>query len=159
MRLIIEITYHSDALAVSAERLPPDDDRRVRGVKKEERGEKQRTQKETRVSQRRRSCVRTWARRCVKADRVLFVRIVEPWTLISRFREIIRGGCVISFLVISCSTRRGMLRIRVPCTCSRATQQRGCFPFRAGNVSDSDASRLHRLSFLQIALNFCREKK
>lgn len=123
MRLIIEITYHSGALAVSAERLSPDDDRRgdgARGKKKEERGEKQRIQRETQVFQQRRSCVRTRACRCVRADRVLFVRIVEPRTLISRFREIIRGGCVISFLVISCSTRRGMLCICAPaCVCVR----------------------------------------
>lgn len=33
MRLIIEITYHSGALAVSAERLCPDDDRRGDGAR------------------------------------------------------------------------------------------------------------------------------
>lgn len=51
-------------------------------------------------------------RRCARAgSNFIRVHLTVPWTLISRFREIIRGGCVISFLVISWSTRRGMPRI------------------------------------------------
>lgn len=143
MRLIIEIIYHSSALAVSADRF--DDtggEGRQRGWGWHDGG-----MTERRVSPPRRR-VRTYARRCVRADRVLFVRIAEPRTLISRFREIIRGGCVISFLVISCSTRRAECRVcmyfaarntyssRVCSRCARIPARRGCCYFRTDDETN-----------------------
>lgn len=96
MRLIIEITYHSSALAVSSERFPPVSMSGVEG------GESRRGVKNNR--RRRRytlMCDRVYM---CKHDRIDVRRriefylcaFVEPWTLISRFRDIIRGGCVIS---------------------------------------------------------------
>lgn len=104
MRLSIEITYHSSAFAVSLERFPL----LMRGEKREKRKRMKTTEGGVGISWW--SCTHA----CIDVrGRIEFYlcAFVETWTLISRFREIIRGGCVISFLVISCSTRRRILRI------------------------------------------------
>lgn len=121
MRLIIEITYHSNARWPFLRNAASPRRRRRRRRRAWRRGRKKGAKtKGGGWYGRRRASVSGWRSMCtyerarvrVRADRVLFV-CASPrrGPLISRFREIIRGGCVISFLVISCSTRRGMPRV------------------------------------------------
>lgn len=113
MRLIIEITYHSSALAVSTERFSPVD---------EWRGGRRKDGMKNNIYRRRRRYISWWWSCICMHARIDVRRRIEFYssvhsssrrTLISRFREIIRGGCVISFLVISCSTRRRILILRI----------------------------------------------
>jgi len=117
-------------------------------------------------------CARVWvdARTSVREGGIGFCSCASrraPWTLISRFRGIIRGGCVISFLVISCSTRRGTYtfrpaHLRAP---SRHAKRRGCRFFRADGtiliVSQRNVLATARFwldRFLEIGRSVGKEK-